>query len=384
VPAPDRQPTAGVGAGHVLITGGAGFVGSHLADELLEHGYRVRVLDTLDAQVHGDAISRPLYLDPEVEVVRGDVRDRAAVARALRGIDAVYHFAAAVGVGQSMYEIERYTDVNNRGTAVLLEALAKEPVARLVVASSMSVYGEGLYRDASGRVVAPAERSPEQLRAGDFEVRDADGAALTPVPTPEDKPLAPSSVYALSKLDQERLCLMVGRAYGIPAVALRFFNIYGTRQALSNPYTGVLAIFAARYLNRRAPLIFEDGEQRRDFVSVRDVARACRLALLAPDAPGRALNIGSGRSISIAQIGDAMARALDIADLPAEITRKFRVGDIRHCFADISLAGEVLGYAPQVPLEDGLAELVDWLAGQRAFDRIEAAGEELARRGLRL
>jgi dTDP-L-rhamnose 4-epimerase len=373
-----------VESGTVLITGGAGFVGSHLADELLEHGYRVRVLDALDAQVHGESAARPAYLDADVELVHGDVRDRDAVERALRGVDAVFHFAAAVGVGQSMYEIERYTDVNNRGTAVLLEALAARPVARLVVASSMSVYGEGLYADASGRAVSPPERLPAQLRRGDFEVRGADGEALAPMATPETKTPAPSSVYALSKLDQERLALIVGGAYDIPTVALRFFNIYGTRQALSNPYTGVLAIFAARYLNRRAPLIFEDGRQRRDFVSVRDVARACRLALRTPGIAGRVMNVGSGRSITIAEVAAAMAKALGIDDLPAEITHKYRVGDIRHCFADIGLAGELLGYAPQVELADGLTELVDWLAGQRAFDRVEAAGQELARRGLSL
>jgi dTDP-L-rhamnose 4-epimerase len=384
VSARNGSAAPGVESGTVLITGGAGFVGSHLADELLEHGYRVRVLDALDAQVHGESAARPAYLDADVELVHGDVRDRDAVERALRGVDAVFHFAAAVGVGQSMYEIERYTDVNNRGTAVLLEALAARPVARLVVASSMSVYGEGLYADASGRAVSPPERLPAQLRRGDFEVRGADGEALAPMATPETKTPAPSSVYALSKLDQERLALIVGGAYDIPTVALRFFNIYGTRQALSNPYTGVLAIFAARYLNRRAPLIFEDGRQRRDFVSVRDVARACRLALRTPGIAGRVMNVGSGRSITIAEVAAAMAKALGIDDLPAEITHKYRVGDIRHCFADIGLAGELLGYAPQVELADGLTELVDWLAGQRAFDRVEAAGQELARRGLSL
>lgn len=374
----------GVTSGQVLITGGAGFVGSHLADELLEHGYRVRALDNLDPQVHGDSISRPGYLHPDVELIRGDVRDRAAVNRALRGVDAVFHFAAAVGVGQSMYEIERYTDVNNRGTAVLLEALSAAPVQRLVVASSMSVYGEGRCRAPDGTLVDPPERSPAALRDGDFELRGADGQPLVPLPTPEEKPSAPSSVYALSKLDQERLCLMIGHAYGIPAVALRFFNIYGTRQALSNPYTGVLAIFASRYLNSRAPMIFEDGLQRRDFVNVRDVACACRLALQTDDIGGSVVNIGSGRSISILGVAAAMAQALAIEDLPPQVTRKVRVGDIRHCFADISLAGKLLGYAPQVSLTEGLGELVEWMLGQRAFDRVDAASEELAKRGLSL
>lgn len=372
------------GRERVLITGGAGFVGSHLADELLAHGYQVRVLDNLSVQVHGDAIARPEYLHDDVELIRGDVRDPLAVRRALQGADVVFHFAAAVGVGQSMYEIERYTDINNRGTAVLLEALASSPVRRLVVASSMSVYGEGMYRDADGAAVCPPQRAPDQFSRGEWELYDDRHRALTPIPTPETKAVAPSSIYALSKLDQERMCLMIGQAYSVPTVALRFFNIYGTRQALSNPYTGVLAIFAARFLNRRPPLVFEDGLQRRDFVNVRDVARACRLALEKPEAAGRVINIGSGKALTIVEVAEQMAQALGIDDLPPEITRKFRAGDIRHCFADISLAAEVLGYRPQVSLAQGLDELVEWMLGQQAFDRVEVASAELARRGLQL
>ena len=370
--------------GKVLITGGAGFVGSHLADELLLHGYRVRVLDNLDPQVHGPEREWPDYLDADVECMRGDVRDADAVRNALRGVDAVFHFAAAVGVGQSMYEIEHYTDVNNRGTAVVLAALTRTPVARLVVASSMSIYGEGLYRDEDGNEVAPPERSRAQLQEGRFEVEGADRQPLTPLPTPETKPTHPASVYALSKLDQEKLCLMIGAAYHRPAVALRFFNIYGTRQALSNPYTGVLAIFAARYLNRAAPVFYEDGNQRRDFVSVHDVARACRLALEAPGAAGPAVNIGSGRSVSVLEVAAALAEVMAIGGLEPDITRKFRVGDIRHCFADIGLAREVLGYEPRVSLEEGLQELGEWIRTQKAHDRAETATRELAERGLRL
>jgi dTDP-L-rhamnose 4-epimerase len=369
--------------GRVLITGGAGFVGSHLADELLAQGYQVRVLDVLAEQVHGEQRTWPDYLSGEVERVRGDVRDRQAVREALEGVDKVFHFAAAVGVGQSMYEIEHYTDVNNRGTAVLLEALASAPVQRLIVASSMSLYGEGLYVDRSGREIAPPERSPEALRKAQWELLDG-GETLRPVPTHEGKTPVPTSVYALSKLDQEKLCLIVGQAYGIPTTALRFFNIYGTRQALSNPYTGVLAIFASRYLNRKPPRIFEDGRQRRDFVHVSDVARACRLALEKPESAGKAINIGSGRDISIAEVAEAMADALGIDDLPPEITGSFRAGDIRHCFADISLARELLGYEPRVSLEQGMAELVQWMQGQTAVDRVDTAVAELAERGLQL
>ena len=365
----------------ILITGGAGFIGSHLADELLRHGHRVRALDNLSAQVHGEDAARPRYLSPDVELIRGDVRDASAVRRALQGVDAVYHFAAAVGVGQSMYEVADYTSVNNLGTAVLLEALIAHPVRRLVVASSMSIYGEGLYLDSEGQVVAGGERTLEQLRRGDWELRDARGAELAPLPTPEEKAPALASVYALSKFDQERLCLMMGRAYDIPTVALRFFNVFGTRQALSNPYTGVLAIFASRLLNGNRPLIFEDGLQQRDFVSVADVARAARLALDADAAVGRALNVGSGRSYTVVQVAELLGAVLG-KPLDAEVCGKYRVGDIRHCFADIGAAREVLGFEPRVPLEDGIVELSEWLQDQVADDRVAEASAQLAARGL--
>ena len=366
----------------ILITGGAGFVGSHLADELLARGYRVRVLDELSAQVHGEEGQRPSYLSPDVELQNGDIRDPDAVRRALQGVDAVYHLAATVGVGQSMYEIARYTSVNNMGTAVLLEALIEKPVERLVVASSMSIYGEGLYRAPDGTLVSGTERSLQQLKERDWELHNEQGELLTPVPTAEWKQPTLASVYALSKYDQERLCLMIGRAYGISTVALRFFNIYGTRQALSNPYTGVLAIFASRYLNNQPPLINEDGNQQRDFVSVRDVAQACRLALEVPAADGQVFNVGSGQPYSVNDIAARLARVLNKEEIAPEVTCKYRVGDIRHCYADISLARQVLGYEPQVALEDGLGELAQWLEGQTAVDRVGAASAELASRGL--
>lgn len=366
----------------ILITGGAGFIGSHVADELLAHGYRVRVLDNLSPQVHGANAARPDYLNPDAELMTGDVRNPETVRRALDGVDAVYHFAAMVGVGQSMYEIARYTDVNNMGTATLLEALIERPVERLVVASSMSVYGEGLYRAPDGRVAEGRDRTLEQLKARDWEVRDADGNPLTPYPTPESKTPNLASVYALSKYDQERLCLVTGRAYDIPAVALRFFNVFGTRQALSNPYTGVLAIFASRFLNGQPPLVTEDGHQQRDFVSVKDIARACRLALETPEAAGEVFNIGSGRPISILALAERLARVMGRVDLAPEITGKYRMGDIRHCYADITKARDVLGYAPSVSLDEGMTELAAWLEGQVAHDRVADAQKELASRGL--
>lgn len=366
----------------VLITGGAGFIGSHLADELLAHGYHVRVLDSLDPQVHGEGRKRPGYLAQDVELVVGDVNDRDKVDEALRGVDAVFHFAAAVGVGQSMYEVAHYTRTNNLGTAVLLEALVKNPVERLVVASSMSLYGEGLYRGASGGPRLVGERTLEQLKAAQWEFLAEDGSVLQPMPTPETKQPALASVYALSKYDQERLCLMIGRAYDIPTVALRFFNAYGPRQALSNPYTGVLAIFASRLLNNNAPSIFEDGLQQRDFVSVYDIARGCRLALETPEAAGEVFNIGSGQPRTVRDIAARLAKVVGKENVQPEILGKYRVGDIRHCYADIGKAQRILGYAPQVRLEDGLVELASWLGGQDAIDRVAEASAELSARGL--
>jgi dTDP-L-rhamnose 4-epimerase len=367
---------------HILITGGAGFIGAHVANELLAHGYRVRALDSLVPQVHGPERRRPEYLHRDVELVLGDIRDSGALGRALDHIDAVVHLVALVGVGQSMYQIDEYTSVNNYGTAVLWQALSTHPLECLVVASSMSIYGEGLYRDAEGRVRLAWDRTLEQLKRGEWEMRDEEGRPLIPVATPEDKTPALASVYALSKFDQERLCLMLGRAYGIPAVALRFFNTYGPYQALSNPYTGVLSNFASRVLNGNPPLIFEDGLQQRDFVSVYDVARAVRLAIESPAASGRAINISSGEPMAVREVALRTVRAIGGGKIEPLITGKYRAGDIRHCFADISLARTVLGWSPQVTLEHGLEDLASWLEGQTAVDRGLEARAELAARGL--
>jgi len=369
-----------VSGGRVLITGGAGFIGSHLARALLGAGRPVRALDCLDPQVHPRG-ARPPHLEEDVELVVGDVRDPDAVRAALAGVEAVVHLAACVGVGQSMYEIERYTSVNSLGTAVLLQALLERPVARLLVASSMSVYGEGCYVGADGREVHVAGRTRAQLRARCWEPRGPDGQALEPVPTGESKTPALHSIYALGKYEQERAALLFGEAYDIPTTALRFFNVYGPDQALSNPYTGVLAIFASRLLHRRAPLIFEDGAQRRDFVSVHDVARACVAALERADVRGEPINIGSGSAVTVAQVASRLAATIG-ADVSPVLTGEYRVGDIRHCFADIQRARERLGYEPKVSLERGMLELAQWLERQIAEDRVEQARAELSARGL--
>jgi dTDP-L-rhamnose 4-epimerase len=299
-------------------------------------------------------------------------------------VDAVVHLAANVGVGQSMYQIERYTETNNLGTAILLEGLIEHPVERLVVASSMSIYGEGLYRCPDGSLCNGVERSLQQLKAGDWEVRSDQNETLFPIPTPETKPPVLASIYALSKYDQERMCLLVGRAYNIPTVALRLFNVFGPRQSLSNPYTGVLAIFASRLLNDNPPLIFEDGLQRRDFVSVYDIAQAFWLALENPEAPGQVFNIGSGRHYTIHDIAEQMTRVLNKGGIEPTITGKYRVGDIRHCFADISLARNILEFEPIISMEKGLSELAGWLEGQIATDKVSEASVELKQRWLTL
>lgn len=373
---------------HALITGGAGFIGSHLADLLLARGHRVRVLDSLVPQVHGASRRPPGYLNGGVDLYVGDVRDPGAVASALRGIDCVIHLAALVGVGQSMYQVADYVDVNVRGTAVLLEAIARRPVQRLVVASSMSVYGEGAYVDAEGRPCRAASRPLEQLRRAEWELRSESGARLVPTATAEPKPPELASVYALTKFDQERLCLVLGQAYSIPTVALRFFNVYGPRQALSNPYTGVLAIFSSRLLNKQAPLLFEDGQQRRDFVSVHDVAEACLLSLQSQEAVGQVINVGSGDARTVLSVAQDIASVLK-RPIEPEVTGKYRVGDIRHCFADISRAQHLLGYRPRVNFQEGLKQLGKFLEvqaqrGDIARDRTLEARRELESRGLTL
>ena len=370
---------------HVLITGGAGFIGRFVADELLARGHKVRVLDSLIDQVHSGR-GRPDALNAEVELIEADVRDGEAVARALTGIDSVVHLAAEVGVGQSMYAIERYTSVNDVGTAVLFEQLIAKPVRRVVVASSMSIYGEGLYRDTAGRVVEDAVKPAapnvsEVGPQGSWDPLGEDGRPLKPVPTPETKRPALASVYAINKYVQERLTLTLAPAYGMEGAALRLWNAYGPGQALSNPYTGVLAIFSSRLLNNQSPLIFEDGAQQRDFVHVRDVARAFMLALFEPMAAGGIFNIGSGEVRTVTEVAAAISSAMG-KTLQPEVTGKARAGDIRHCIPDIGLAQRELGYAAQEDFMAGLAELAEWVARQTAEDNVAKARAELEARGL--
>jgi dTDP-L-rhamnose 4-epimerase len=364
----------------VLVTGGAGFIGRAVVRELAGRGAEVRVLDALIAQVHGEA-GWPEGLRDQAECRHGDVRDADAVRAALDGVTSVIHLAAEVGVGQSMYAIERYTSTNDLGTAVLLEQMAARPIRRIVTASSMSIYGEGRYRDVDGGIHDAVVRAPDALRRRAWDPLDAAGRPLLPLPTPEAKPANLASVYAIGKYVQERLTLTVAGAYGIEAACLRLWNVFGPGQALSNPYTGVLAIFASRIANGRPPLVFEDGRQLRDFVHVDDVARAFVLALDHPAAPGGVFNIGGGGRFTVNEVGRELAAAMGSAIEP-EMTGSGRTGDIRHCIPDMTSATTTLGYAPREALRTRLVDLAEWVVRQDAADHVGRAADELRARGL--
>lgn len=373
----------------VLVTGGAGFIGSHVVDRLVLGGHEVVVLDNLDPQVHGEVVGLPVSLERQVlagriEFVRGDVRDAGAVEQVLHGVDAIAHLAAAVGVGQSMYQPHYYTSVNVDGQGVLMEAMAREPgrFRRFVVASSMSIYGEGAYRCAICGEVAPDPRGEERLSRAEWDPACAGcGAALAPVLTGEEKPLQYTSIYAISKKTQEELALCFSRAYRIPTLALRFFNVYGSRQALSNPYTGVAAIFLGRLKNGKPPKIFEDGRQSRDFIHVHDVADAVVRSLEADGAVSGAYNICTGRPVTIAQVAATLAERLGVQIAP-EVVGRYRTGDIRHCVGDPARARAALDFEARTTFAEGLDELIAWSAEQAALDRVEASMAELEKKGL--
>lgn len=366
---------------HILVTGGAGFIGSHLVDALVAQGHAVDVVDNLEPQVHK---AKPDYLNPKATYHFQDILEDGVLKPLLRDAEVVVHLAAMVGVGQSMYQVTRYVDANVGGTAKLLQILAdgKHGVKKLLVASSMSIYGEGAYRCPDHGDVAPELRPEAQFPRKDWEVHCPEcGKTLEPVATPETKPLQTNSVYAVTKRDQEELCLSVGRAYGLPTVALRFFNVYGPRQSLDNPYTGVAAIFQARIKNGQPPVVFEDGRQTRDFVSVHDIARAIALAMEKGGADYQAVNVGSGRATSILDVAGVLLH-LYRSQVRPTVENKFRAGDVRHCFADLSKIRRLLGYEPKVAFEDGMKELVSWGQTVEARDGFENAYEELRKKGL--
>ena len=367
----------------VLITGGAGFIGSYVCEALLRKNHEVVVLDNLDPQIHGENAGWPNYMPSGTINHIGDVRDRLLVRKLLQECDAVIHLAAAVGVGQSMYKIEHYCSVSVIGTAILLEEIIplKAQIKKIIVASSMSIYGEGAYKNSKGETVYPKSRTIGQLRKGQFELVDENGKMLLPIGTNEEKPLKPESVYAINKRDQEEMCLSFGRAYNISTVAFRMFNVFGARQALSNPYTGVAAIFSSKLLQDESPVVFEDGKQMRDFVHVEDVAQAYLMALENSGADGLALNLGSGSSLNVIEIAETLAKVMG-KELKPIISNKYRDGDIRNCFADITLIGEKLGWKPKYNFQNGAHTLLEWVLSQTDVKFIGDSYEELKKMGL--
>ena len=371
----------------VLVTGGAGFIGSHVVDLLLASGHDVTVVDNLDEQVHGADTNTPRNLAhhaSRLEFIRGDVRDLDLMRKLLQRTENVVHLAAAVGVGQSMYSPAYYADVNVHGQGVLMEAMVEraQAIRRFVVASSMSIYGEGAYTCVDHGDVAVTIRQEAQLQRGDWEpLCPHCGKTVRAALTSETKQLAPTSIYAITKKTQEEMALCFGDAYGIGTVALRFFNVYGSRQALSNPYTGVAAIFSSRLLNGEPPLLFEDGKQSRDFIHVHDVARAVVRAVEQDEVANVALNVCNGQALAVGELARRLAAALD-ASVQSQLIGRYRVGDIRHCVGDPSAAEQGLGFRASVDLEAGLAELLDWVRSESAGDQLVQSLDELEARGL--
>lgn len=367
----------------ILVTGGAGFIGGFLVDRMLEAGHTVRIFDNLDPQVHPGG-KPPAHLNRGAEFVKGDVRDYEALKRAVEGMDAVSHHAAAVGVGQSQYAVKYYVDVNLSGTGTLLDILANHPhrVKKLIVAASMSSYGEGTYSCAKCGRVRPPLRAEEQYRRGEWECRcPGCGGALTPVQIRETDERLVNSIYAITKMVQEDMCLNIGRTYNIPTVALRYFNVYGPRQSLSNPYTGVAAIFMSRIKNNKPPLIFEDGLQSRDFISVHDIVQANMLALENPKADYEAFNVASGKVTTVLEIAETIAGICG-KKIEPQITKKFRKGDVRHCIADTTKIRKALDFTAKVRFREGMEELIRWSEQAVAIDLVDKATAELKARGI--
>jgi dTDP-L-rhamnose 4-epimerase len=368
---------------NILITGGAGFIGSFLVDRLINDGHRVRIFDNLDPQVHPGG-REPDHLNRRAEFVRGDVCDYDSLRKAVDEMEVISHHAAAVGIGQSQYQVKHYVDVNIGGTANLLDILANHThrVKKLIVAASMSSYGEGLYDCAACGRVRPPLRSEEQFGKGDWECHcPGCGGQLRALPIREEDERLATSIYAITKMVQEDMCLNIGRTYGIPTVALRYFNVYGPRQSLSNPYTGVAAIFLSRIKNDKPPMIFEDGRQSRDFISVHDIVEANMLAMGKPQADYQSFNVGSGKVTTVLEIAEIL-RSLCGKRINPEITMKFRKGDVRHCIADTSKIARALQFKAGVDFRDGMKELIKWSEGAQAIDMVEKATAELKARGI--
>ena len=372
----------------VLVTGGAGFIGSHTVDLLIDNEYEAIIVDNLEPQVHGKEQNKPDYVNKKAKFIQHDIQDKKFLTKIISEVDAVIHLAALVGVGQSMYQIDRYIDANTKATAILLDVLAKKEhnVQKLIVASSMSIYGEGSYYCEQCKTeVYPDLRSQQQLKKQQWDQLCPNcNSILKPLPTDEEKPLIPTSIYAQSKRHQEEMSLLIGKTYDIPTVALRYFNVYGSRQSLSNPYTGACAIFTSRILNNKPPYIFEDGNQKRDFINVKDIAKANLLALENSKADYKAINIGTGKPISIIELAETLIKLYNKPDLKPNISNEYRKGDIRHCYANITKAQKLLNFKPTITLQEGLTELAGWAKthGWDAIDLFDKALKELKEKQL--
>jgi dTDP-L-rhamnose 4-epimerase len=367
---------------NILVTGGAGFIGSHITDNLIKEGYKVTILDNLDKQVHQGKI--PTYLNKKAKFIKGDILNPKIWQAVLKNVDAIYHEASVVGVGQSMYDINYYVKNNSLGTANLLDYLAnnKHTVKRLFIASSMSAYGEGLYQCPKCGKIRPDLRTNDQMAKKKWELYCPNcKSVLSPIPTPETEKFACNSIYAVTKQSQEDMCMIFGRAYNIPVTAFRYFNVYGPRQSLSNPYTGVAAIFLSRLKNNNSPVIYEDGLQSRDFTSVYDIANANTTALLHPQAFHQIFNLGTGNPVSVKDVSLTLAKLLDL-NIEPTITAQFRPGDVRYCYADISKIYKMLKWKPQFKFEQGMIDLIDWGKNAKANDKFEIASNKLSSKGL--
>ena len=373
----------------VLITGGAGFIGSNLALKLIEKSYEVTILDSLSKQIHGEEPEKtsPLYLSikDKVRFIKGSVTSREDWMKALDGQDAVIHLAAETGTGQSMYEIEKYVNTNIGGTALLLDILTntKHSVKRVLVAESRAIYGEGRYHCDNCGEVYPGDRQDADMAQGDFECHCPKcGGKVQLVGTTEDSAIHPSSVYGISKQVQGQLVHLVCPTIGVESVSFRYQNVYGPGQSLSNPYTGILSIFSTRIKNGNGINIFEDGMETRDFVYIDDVVDATILGLEVPEANGHVFNVGTGVATDVLTVAKTLCDKYGI-DVPITVSGNYRLGDIRHNYADITLAQKILGFEPKWSFSDGIAQFCKWVDGQDVQeDKYEASIEEMKKKGL--
>ncbi len=365
-----------------VVSGGCGFIGSHLVDKLVEEGYEVVVYDNLEEQVHQG--KKPSYLNKDAQYIYGDIRDYDLFKSLLIDTDYIFHFASMVGVGQSQYEVRKYTDVNELGIANLWDILVnnKNRVKKIVVSASMSSYGEGLYNCDNCGKVKPSLREESQLKEKDWNLHCPKClSVLSPVATTEDTPLVPNSIYALGKKVQEEMSLIMGKTYNIPVTSLRFFNVYGSRQSLSNPYTGVCAIFMSRIKNDKPPFVFEDGKQSRDFISVKDIVRAAVAAIKKSESDYKICNLGNGKPLSIESVALELSKLFN-KDIEPYIPGGYRKGDVRHCYASIENAKKYLGWEPKIDFNSGLKELIEWAKSEPAFDKFDKAFDELIEKNL--